>query len=407
MQNNLSELWSLLNFILPDIFDKLEQFEDWFDFADLVDENGEGADMVDVQRADVIHKLHCILQPFLLRRLKSDVDYEVPGKKELILYAHMAPKQKDMTSKLLNRELQQELREIARNNGLAGSTSASLNNIIMQMRKVANHPELITGAVRAELSYPTAQELREESGKMQLLARLLENLIPRGHKVLIFSQMVTMLDLIESFLVQTGIPSCRLDGSTPWQERRSAMKAFNEEEKLKVFLLSTRAGGLGINLTGGDTVIIYDSDWNPHQDLQAMDRCHRIGQTKPVLVLRLVTANSVDGKMLKRAGSKMQLEQVVLKKGTFKDVNKKEASRTTGGFSFDELSDLLESGASMDPSAQKDVLDDETLNLILDRKHIVTGEPAPYPHTGRGYEVVKQTSSASQTGLLDSKSLKG
>ena len=411
LQNNLTELWSLLNFILPEIFDKLEQFEDWFDFGDMVTDAGgeEEKSQIDKQRADVIGKLHQILQPFLLRRLKTDVDYEVPGKTEMILYAHMTPKQRDMTTKLINRELQAELRELARAAGIQGGASASLNNIIMQLRKVANHPQLITSAVSTDLNFPTPEKLREESGKMALMGRLLDKLLPKGHKVLIFSQMVTMLDLVESYLHQTGIKLCRLDGSTPWQERRDAMQRFNEDPEYKIFLLSTRAGGLGINLTGGDTVIFYDSDWNPHQDLQAMDRCHRIGQTKPVLVLRMVTANSVDGKMLKRAGTKVQLEQLVLKKGTFKDVNKSAASKTAGGFSFDELSDLLESGAAMSKDAQSGELSDQMLDQILDRRHIIDGTPTPYAMSGPGYEVVKESNNAASGGaqLLDGRALKG
>jgi len=393
LQNNLSELWSLLNFLLPDVFDKLEQFQDWFDFSDMVDEDGEKKDegTVDDQRADVIGKLHKILQPFLLRRLKGDVDYEVPSKSEIIIYAQMTDKQKDMTQKLLSREMQAELKELARQAGVSGAGSTSLNNIIMQMRKVCNHPDLITGALTDHIQLPTLESLLESSGKMQMLDRLLKKLLPKGHKVLIFSQMVTMLDIIENYLVMTGVKLCRLDGSTAWQERRDAMKVFNEDPSYKVFLLSTRAGGLGINLTGADTVIFYDSDWNPHQDMQAMDRCHRIGQTKPVLVLRLVTAGSVDGKMLKRAESKMQLEQLVLKKGTFKDIDKGTASKTSGGFSFEELESLLESGASMSDRAQSRCISDENLDLVLQRDYLLVNGKPPAGEVGEGWETVRQT----------------
>jgi ATP-dependent DNA helicase len=132
--------------------------------------------------------------------------------------------------------------------------------------------------------------------------------------------MTKMLDLIESYLDQRGERACRIDGSIPWQERQANIRDFNSDASTWLFLLSTRAGGLGINLTAADTVIIYDSDWNPHQDLQAMDRCHRIGQQRPVLVFRLATAHSVEGKMLKRASEKMALERLVIKKGIFKEV---------------------------------------------------------------------------------------
>ena len=148
--------------------------------------------------------------------------------------------------------------------------------------------------------FPSADELVEQCGKMQLLDRLMKKLRANGHKVLIFSQMTRMLDLLESFFQQRNEHVCRIDGSVKQDDRREYIARFNEDPNYGIFLLSTRAGGLGINLTGGDTVIIYDSDWNPHQDLQAMDRVHRIGQTKPVHVYRLATAKSVEGKMLKK-----------------------------------------------------------------------------------------------------------
>ncbi|EFN56033.1 hypothetical protein CHLNCDRAFT_22847 [Chlorella variabilis] len=301
LQNNLTELWSLLNFLLPDVFSSLENFESWFDFTSAVGHaNADKEILAQEQRNKVVSKLHQILKPFLLRRVKTDVETSLPGKMEVILYARMADKQRELNQQLLDKTLNEEMNKMSRGRG--GPSVASLNNVLMQMRKNCNHPDLITGPFDGSVFFPSPEEMVRDCGKMALLDRLLTRLLPEGHKVLIFSQMTTMLDLLSSYLEQREVGHCRIDGSICWQDRQENMKRFNEDPDCKVFLLSTRAGGLGINLTAADTCIIYDSDWNPHQDLQAMDRCHRIGQQKPVLVMRLATAHSVEGKMLRRWG---------------------------------------------------------------------------------------------------------
>lgn len=147
---------------------------------------------------------------------------------------------------------------------------------------------------------------------MQLLARMLPELKRRGHKVLLFSQMTRMLDLLEDWCALQGWKFARLDGSTRQLERQALIAQFSADPEQFVFLLSTRAGGLGINLTAADTVILYDSDWNPQMDLQAQDRAHRLGQTKPVCVFRLVTAQSVESRILSAAASKLKLERLVV-----------------------------------------------------------------------------------------------
>lgn len=147
---------------------------------------------------------------------------------------------------------------------------------------------------------------------MQLLARMLPELKRRGHKVLLFSQMTRMLDLLEDWCAAQGWGVARLDGSTRQHERQARIAHFSADPEQFVFLLSTRAGGLGINLTAADTVILYDSDWNPQMDLQAQDRAHRLGQTKPVCVFRLVTAQSVESRILAAAASKLKLERLVV-----------------------------------------------------------------------------------------------
>jgi ATP-dependent DNA helicase len=383
LQNNLGELWSLLNFLLPDVFHSLENFESWFDFASSVGQ--EGADqeiLAREQRNNVISKLHGILKPFLLRRVKSDVETSLPGKMELILYASMTEKQKEINQQLRDKTLASSMKSKGGN-----PSTATLNNMLMQMRKNCNHPDLITAPYEGGFMYPSAAELVADCGKMRLLERLLDRLLPRGHKILIFSQMTSMLDLLDSYFDEKKIGCCRIDGSISWQDRQESMKRFNTDPKYKVFLLSTRAGGLGINLTAADTCIIYDSDWNPHQDLQAMDRCHRIGQQKPVLVLRLATSHSVEGKLLRRANSKLMLERLVIKKGAFIDLEEKKNT----SLSSEDLMDILKADISLDDVPQSSEVGDAMLEKILNRDHLCgSGKSLPYSESGPGYEVVQQ-----------------
>jgi ATP-dependent DNA helicase len=162
------------------------------------------------------------------------------------------------------------------------SGSSNLQNMIMQLRKAANHPYLFDWPVIPGTdTYLVDKSIINVSGKMLLLERLLPALFSENHKVLIFSQFTTMLDIIEDWAAQLHKwQCCRIDGGVSQADRQQQIKAFNTEKEYKLFLLSTRAGGLGINLTSADTVVIFDSDWNPQQDLQAQDRAHRIGQTK-------------------------------------------------------------------------------------------------------------------------------
>ncbi|KAG1673281.1 hypothetical protein FOA52_002561 [Chlamydomonas sp. UWO 241] len=391
LQNNLDELWSLLNYIMPTTFSDLSDFQGWFNFAGVVG-NVAGADAAVIaaeQRNRMVSKLHSILKPFMLRRLKSDVNIGLPEKAELLLYAHMTQHQKDLNLQVLNGTLKAGMKSFADSQG-SSMSAGNLNNMLMQMRKIANHPDLVTGPFSGDNMLPEAEEMVRQSGKLQLLERLLKKLKEGGHKVLIFSQMTKMLDLINSYLEQTGHSRvCRIDGSIPWQERQRNIEDFNSDPTTWLFLLSTRAGGLGINLTAADTVIIYDSDWNPHQDLQAMDRCHRIGQTRPCLVLRLASANSVEGKMLRRAADKMALERLVIKKGAFT------ASASSGGdeassLSAAELTSLLKCDVSLDDVPQSGVVSDAQMDRLLDRAWLTNSTACPFGTSGVGYEVIQR-----------------
>ena len=307
LQNNLAELWSLLNFLMPDAFDDLQFFQAWFgwdsrdkDMTDQIKSANEGNNIID--------KLHKILNPFMMRRLKRDVAKELPEKKEIIVYAGMTQDQRLMYEAIEN-DLTTFSSQMKTVKKLEGSTYTSLLNRVMQMRKVCNHPYLIHD------SEITDESLVQSSGKLKLLDRMLKQLFAQGHKVLIFSQFTTMLDIIEDFLVLRNWHNrvCRIDGGVKMDERQTAIEAFNDPASEKsVFLLSTRAGGVGINLASADTVIIYDSDWNPHMDNQAQDRAHRIGQKKNVFVYRLVLERSVETIILERANAKRSLSRMAM-----------------------------------------------------------------------------------------------
>ena len=371
LQNNLTELWSLLNFLLPNIFDDLDSFQAWFDF-DFSRENNEEQVLRDELQHSVVTKLHQILRPFLLRRLKQDVELGIPKKQEYILFASLSEWQQGMYQAIIDKQLKD-----------SSGGDVRLNNVLMQLRKCCNHPYLFEWPIGKDGDEVVDEILVQASGKMQLLDRLLTRLKKEGdHQILIFSQMTRMLDIIEDYLAWRGFASRRLDGTVSAQDRMLAMKEFQSDASIDVFLLSTRAGGLGVNLTKADTCIIFDSDWNPHMDLQAQDRCHRIGQTKRVMVYRLATAATIEEKVLRAAKQKLKLEQLVVSKGKFKDIGQK--TDKDDRLKEKELQELL----AFDPSKTalgkgSKVITDEELEEVLDR--------SDKAKTGKGFQAVEKT----------------
>ena len=518
LQNSLSELWSLLNFLLPDLFSDLSAFKRWFDFTSVIESSGDDKD--GKLRTELVDKLHEILKPFLLRRLKQDVEVDLPQKAEIVLFCSLTPTQ---------RALYQALKD----HTIAHRCGVSLNNLIMQLRKVCNHPFLfpqdvirsvflehkedddegeeeedgrkspkrdvsedidddvrsyrlrsskrvsykepteddipsdsdsndgkkgkkssktaksevspqkvqpvkrsrsaynlyftrrwaeyhkirsvsdeeekerlikangesmredITAIERNKLfvaewaslgdaerrvyeeafeeekrvcdqlmweaegvEVPSLEKIVESSGKMQLLHRMLPELKAQGHKVLIFSQMTSMLDILNDYIEGMGYQYSRIDGSMSQPDRQWNIDRFNSDPDVFVFLLSTRAGGQGINLASADTVIIYDSDWNPQMDIQAQDRCHRIGQKRSVVVYRFIAANTVDSKILMRARSKLFLERLVVGKGTF-------SRRSITKLTQEDVKELL-----FDKTEEKTITE-EGIKLMLDRDYIM------------------------------------
>ncbi|RHY02456.1 hypothetical protein DYB36_008466, partial [Aphanomyces astaci] len=306
LQNNTQELWVLLNFLEPVIFDNMEDFNDKY---------GR------LHSQEQVMELQRMLTPYLLRRVKEDVEKSIPPKEETIIQVELTTLQKQYYRAIY--EKNRSFLYLGTQNGLP-----TLNNLQLQLRKCCNHPFLIKGAEERELEalggMPDAETLMQTtiqaSGKMVLVSKLLPKLKAEGHKVLIFSQFIRQLDLLERYCEHEGFIYERLDGSSMGSSRQASIDRFSKKNsKSFLFLLSTKAGGVGINLIAADTVIIFDSDWNPQNDLQAQSRCHRIGQKKSVKIYRLVTRNSYESEMFDRASRKLGLEHAVLGTGSFSE----------------------------------------------------------------------------------------
>ncbi|KAJ3550827.1 hypothetical protein NMY22_g187 [Coprinellus aureogranulatus] len=288
LQNNLKELFALLNFICPEIFVNYEDLDAF---------------------------------------LNKDTE------KEINIYVGLS----DLQRKWYRSVLEKDIDAV---NGLTGKKEGKtrLMNIVMQLRKVTCHPYLFDGAEPGP-PYTTDEHLITSSGKMVILDKLLKRMKEKGSRVLIFSQMSRVLDILEDYCLFRGFKYCRIDGGTAHEDRIAAIDEYNKPDSDKfIFLLTTRAGGLGINLTTADVVVLYDSDWNPQADLQAMDRAHRIGQKKQVYVFRFITEGSVEERMLERAAQKLRLDQLVIQQGRAQQQAKTAANK-------EELLEMITHGA--------------------------------------------------------------
>uniref|UniRef100_A0A8C3M6S5 Chromodomain-helicase-DNA-binding protein 4 n=1 Tax=Chrysolophus pictus TaxID=9089 RepID=A0A8C3M6S5_CHRPC len=290
-------------------------------------------EFADIAKEDQIKKLHDMLGPHMLRRLKADVFKNMPSKTELIVRVELSPMQKKYYKYILTRNFEAL-------NARGGGNQVSLLNVVMDLKKCCNHPYLFPVAAMEAPKMPNGMydgsALIRASGKLLLLQKMLKNLKEGGHRVLIFSQMTKMLDLLEDFLEHEGYKYERIDGGITGNMRQEAIDRFNAPGAQQFcFLLSTRAGGLGINLATADTVIIYDSDWNPHNDIQAFSRAHRIGQNKKVMIYRFVTRASVEERITQVAKKKMMLTHLVVRPGL---------GSKTGSMSKQELDDILKFG---------------------------------------------------------------
>ncbi|KAJ9113364.1 hypothetical protein QFC19_000283 [Naganishia cerealis] len=420
LQNNLNELWSLLNFILPDVFHDLELFQQWFNFDELTtmkddEDDDETRRLIELNiQENLIHNLHTILKPFILRRVKKDVIMNLPPKKEYLIHIPLTLLQKKLYKDGLDNNLHRSIVEVNLKEYLFYNHSStfkyprdepeidaylqkayddqnleerqkdysfveeesddefesksprkskpktvrmtrkqkiidecfhkiskhtrnlSLHNAVVQLRSICNSPYTFYEPFPLNDSKTSIfmEVFYKNSAKIQVLDQLINELLP-DHKLLIFSQFTKMLDLLHDWLDFKNIGFCRLDGSTSHEDRDTQIDQFNTDKSKKVFLLSTRAGGLGINLTAADTVVIFDNDWNPQVDLQAIDRVHRIGQKKPVKIYRFLIKNSVEEILISKSYSKRFLEKLVIQMGQFEfnkflkilDISNEEASK--------------------------------------------------------------------------------
>ncbi|EME43167.1 hypothetical protein DOTSEDRAFT_72522 [Dothistroma septosporum NZE10] len=356
LQNNLTELWSMLNFVLPNIFKSAKSFDEWFNtpFA-----NTGGQDKMELTEEEqllVIRRLHKVLRPFLLRRLKKDVEKDLPDKQERVIKCSLSALQAKLYKQLMQHNRIDVVGADGKKTGLRG-----LSNMLMQLRKLCNHP-FVFEEVEDQMNPNrlTNDLIWRTAGKFELLDRVLPKFEATGHRVLMFFQMTQIMNIMEDFLRYRGTKYLRLDGSTKADDRSELLRLFNAPgSEYQIFLLSTRAGGLGLNLQTADTVIIYDSDWNPHQDLQAQDRAHRIGQKNEVRILRLITSNSVEEKILERAQYKLDMDGKVIQAGKFDN-------KSTNEERDEMLRVMLESAEAVE-NMESDEMDDDDLNLIMMR----------------------------------------
>lgn len=341
LQNNLHELWALLNFLIPDVFGDSVVFDDWFEKQNGDKEKADGdSDHEEGEKNQdkVVEQLHQLLSPFLLRRIKADVEKSLLPKIETNVYIGMTEMQLNWYKKLLEKDIDAV-------NGVVGKREGKtrLLNIVMQLRKCCNHPYLFDGAEPGP-PYTTDEHLVYNAGKMIILDKMLKKFKSEGSRILIFSQMSRVLDILEDYCVFREYEYSRIDGSTAHEDRISAIDDYNAPDSDKfIFLLTTRAGGLGINLTSADIVVLFDSDWNPQADLQAMDRAHRIGQKKQVKVFRFVTENAIEEKVLDRAAQKLRLDQLVIQQG--RNYGKNNSANANIGGNKDDLIGMIQHGA--------------------------------------------------------------
>ncbi|KAJ3155774.1 hypothetical protein HDU86_004243 [Geranomyces michiganensis] len=369
LQNNLHELWALLHWLYPEVFTPVTvvKFDQAFDLT---------RGMYDLS---ALGHSRALLEKIMLRRMKVQVDFQIPPKEEIILYVPLSPMQRFWYKRLLTGLDTMTLRDIfpdnidAKTHDVSGPVTAysgdgekngfgetkaiiehsmktfsggngadwkRMMNIVMQLRKCCNHPYTLPESEPEP--FVSGEHLVLASSKMVLLDKLLKHLRTGGHRTLLFSGFTGTLDILEDFMIYRGISYCRLDGSTSRPRRTLDIRLFNHKESpYEIFLISTRAGGLGINLTSADTVIFYDSDWNPQSDIQALARAHRIGQTKPVTVYRLVCQDTVEEQMLSRLQKKLYLSAKVTE--DMADHTQEDSAEPN--FSKGELMSMLRRGA--------------------------------------------------------------
>ncbi|KAL4460346.1 hypothetical protein ABPG74_000097 [Tetrahymena malaccensis] len=378
LQNDIHELISLLNFVMPQIFTDCDTFDEFLTSkkknkseSSKQQENNElqneefnqedNLSEIDKQKMELVKKLHQIITPFMLRRTKEESLKDLPPKKEIHLYVGLSDLQLKMYRNiLLNKTI---------DSVFIGDQKRNYNNTLMQLRKVCIHPYLFDGV--EDRSLPEyGDHLVYNSGKMVVLDKLLKKLYQekeKAHQVLVFTQFTTCLDILEDYLIGKNWNYCRIDGNTEVNEREQMMNEFQRDDSDKfVFLLSTRAGGLGINLTKANFVVIFDSDFNPQIDLQAMDRAYRIGQVREVKVIRLITQFTVEEKIIERQAIKLKLDQLIIQSGRSYSTN----------FNLEQhnIKNITQYGADEIFKAKGSTISDDDIDMILAKGEKKTDE---------------------------------
>jgi len=303
IENNTSEIWSLFDFLMPGYLPPQARFRDMY------------ADESDRESRE---KVRMLLTPFLLRRRKDEVLIELPDKQIQTAYCSLTPVQEKLYLQILDQVKQKYF-----------SADAAISNnylhilaALTRMRQICNHPSLVSDDINDNPEY---------SGKVELLQELIQDAIGSGHKLLVFSQFVGMLQILKRMMKKFNIPSEYMDGSTV--DRQKRIENFNNNTKIRVFLISLKTGGYGLNLTAADTVIITDPWWNPMGENQAIDRAHRIGQTKKVLVYKIITRGTIEEKIQQLQQTKREMFDNLIENG----------QKIMKNLSAQELRDLLES----------------------------------------------------------------
>ncbi|KAM3606079.1 uncharacterized protein V6R79_010359 [Siganus canaliculatus] len=312
MQNNLKELWSLFDFVFPGKLGTLPIFMEQFSVP-ITMGGYSNASPVQVQTAfKCATVLRDTINPYLLRRMKADVkaNLALPDKNEQVLFCRLTEEQRQVYQSFLDsKEVYQIL------NG-----DMQVFSGLIALRKICNHPDLFSGGPRILRGIPEDELTEEEhfgfwkrSGKLIVVESLLRLWFRQGHRVLLFTQSRQMLDILEVFVRENNFTYMKMDGTTPIASRQPLIARYNEDKSIFIFLLTTKVGGLGVNLTGANRVIIYDPDWNPSTDTQARERAWRIGQKQQVTVYRLLTAGTIEEKIYHRQIFKQFLTNRVLK----------------------------------------------------------------------------------------------
>ncbi|TPX60906.1 hypothetical protein PhCBS80983_g01424 [Powellomyces hirtus] len=300
LQNNVRELFNLLSFLDPVKFAKPQDWEAKY-----------GGDLI---TDEMVKEIHVLLKPYFLRRTKENADLDLPPKVEILVPLSLSPLQTELYKAIISKSAALLKQIGVSTTGKEDARVSYLKNILMELRKVCNHPYSLQDVEPTGLSDEESHKrLIGASGKLTLLHKMLPKLKSGGHRILIFSQFKLTLDILEDYLNVENYGYCRMDGDTTITDRQPIINRFNSPESdAFVFLLTTRTGAEGINLTAADTIILFDADWNPHRDIQAMARAHRIGQTKPLVVYRFFNRRCVEEKILEVGKKKLVLDHLLI-----------------------------------------------------------------------------------------------